>query len=194
MNIRLTPKSSRWLALVLLVLTIGLVYFLTINPLFKRYKANTATIDQLNSRLTRYQQLVNRRASLEQQIAGINKNQQTKKYYLKNKTESLAAAELQSRISKLVSTSGGTMISTQPLNTMASGLLPRIRVRVRINADIEALRKIVYSLETGTPFLFVDNFSVSAKGRHVSRKSGKDAKRPLNIQFELSGYIRLKNS
>lgn len=190
----LTSAQSRALALLLLAVLLGLVYFIAIHPLLKLHQDNVVTIEQLNTRLIRYQQLASRRSSLEQHIASIEQNQNTEAYYLKNQADALAAAELQSRINKVVSVSGGSIISTQPLNSVSGELLPRVRVRVRFRGNIEALRKIVYSLETGTPLLFVDEFSVSAKGRHIPRKAGKVAARHLDVQFEISGYIRPTNT
>lgn len=186
----MTPRQSRILAVLLLLAAVGLVYSVAVEPVRSVYNANQDTLETLENQLARYRQLASRRAALEQQVRDLSSTQPTDKYYLRNKTEALAAAELQAHIGKIVASANGTIISTQPLATVSKELLPKVRVRVRMSGEIAAVRKIFYELESGTPFLFIEEVSISSHGRPVRRKTTYAQNRPLDVQFELSGYIR----
>lgn len=176
--------------MLLLVAAVGLVYCVAVEPFRVLYSTNQETLEQLKNQLARYRQLASRRSALEQHIRDLSRTQPTDRYYLRNKTEALAAAELQARIGTIVGSANGTLISTQPLATISKELLPKVRVRVRMSGEIAAVRKILYELESGTPFLLIEEVSISSRGRPVRRKPGYTQNRLLDVQFDLSGYIR----
>jgi len=105
----------------------------------------------------------------------------------------LAAAELQSLVKGLIERSGGGLVSTQPLvdsGADAVGEVPgSVRLRVRMRGDMESLRDVLHSLESSMPLLVLDNVSI-VKARQVRRRRGSDNQGPLQVNFDLTGFVQ----
>ncbi len=84
------------------------------------------------------------------------------------------------------------MLITQALPVLEEQGAARVGIRIRMRSDLEAAVKVFYNLETGQPFLFIDNVSTRKSVRRVrrtrERKTGVAADR-LDLDFELFGYI-----
>jgi general secretion pathway protein M len=62
----------------------------------------------------------------------------------------------------------------------------KVTVNINLSCGMHALAAVLYDLEQGTPYLFVDNFSA-----YRSPVRGADGSLPpLQVQFSLSGYLR----
>ncbi len=62
--------------------------------------------------------------------------------------------------------------------------------KVRLRCEIDDLAKVLYHLENGAPYVFVDKLSVY---RQVTRRRrGRETieRRILDVRFDLSGYLR----
>lgn len=186
----MTPQLSRITAILLLLSLAGLVFLMVVHPVIAKYRSAQETIESLRSRLAHYERIAGRRGTLNEEIRRLKNTQRTDRYFLKNRAEALAVAELQSRISKVVAASGGTLLSTQPLNMITTELLPRVRLRVRMTGDINAIQKMLHQLESGTPVLLIDDMAINSQTGFARRATEKDAAPILNVQFDLSGYMR----
>jgi len=190
MMLNMTPRFSRISAILLLLSLAGFVFLVAVKPVIAKYQANRQTIESLRDRLGHYERIADRRRPLEQEIQRLKSTQRTDQYFLKNRAEALAAAELQTRISKVVAAAGGTVLSTQPLSMITTELLPKVRLRVRMTGDINTIQKMLHQLESGTPVLRVDEISINSQTGFARRAAGKEIAPVLNVQFDLSGYIR----
>jgi general secretion pathway protein M len=108
--------------------------------------------------------------------------------FLASPNESLAAAELQSRLRSTVDAVHGDLRSVQILPARDEGLFRRVSVRGQISATLPALQRVLYQLETATPLLFLDNVDIRARPVRPGRTS---AEAPvLDVRFDLSAYMR----
>ena len=65
----------------------------------------------------------------------------------------------------------------------------RATLRIQFGIDIKGLQKVLYQLETGQPYLFVDQLTV--RQQRVRRRSKELEQEPvLDVSFEVFGYVR----
>ena len=126
-------------------------------------------------------------------IASIQQDRNITAQYLPQFAPALAAADLQQRVKAVVEAVGGTLRSTQALPPVEEGNAVKVAVNATVSGDTESLQKILYDLESQTPLLFIDNLDVSAREIRQRLPNGRLAdytRVQLNIQFEVSGYLR----
>ena len=80
-------------------------------------------------------------------------------------------------------------VSTQSYNGGEDELYKRVTVQARLKCDLEPLASILYDLENGKPYLFVDQVMIY-KQQAYTPPGGKVAPVPLDVRFNVSGYLR----
>lgn len=108
--------------------------------------------------------------------------------FLEAATGALAANALQQRIAGLVEEIGGKLssIAVEPPSDEPDA---RARVVVQASADMDtdALQQLLFRLETGAPFLFVQQLTV----QRVSEEAGAgDRPQLLHVDMRVAGYQR----
>lgn len=181
-------------ALVLLLLVVvGTLYLVVDQVLVARYRFYQERLEQQQGRLEQLERMAASREPIQQLIAKIQQDRNITAQYLPQSAPPLAAADLQQRVKAVVEAAGGTLRSTQALPPVEEGNAVKVAVNATVSGDTEILQKILYDLESQTPLLFVDNLDVSARAVRQRLPNGRLAgytRVQLNIQFEISGYLR----
>jgi general secretion pathway protein M len=114
--------------------------------------------------------------------------------FLKADNPALAAAALQDRLKRLIARTGGTLKSVQVLAPEADGGYRRVSMDVMVTAEIGPLKDMLYDLETGVPYLFVDELDIRRLAVRVFTARGKadaaPAEEQVQVRFKLSGFMR----
>jgi general secretion pathway protein M len=188
------PRSALLgrLAAVLLLLGVVLLFTLAVVlPAIGQYDAYNETADQWRSMLGRNREMDRRIVELRARLAELRKVQASQPGFLDGANESLAAAQLQSRIKALVESTRGELKSTQIVPGRDEGKFRRIVVRAQMAVSTRALQRIVYEVEAALPFLFLDNVDVRTQPSSASTRSAQTTEDPiLDVRFDLFGYIR----
>lgn len=112
----------------------------------------TATLDK-------YARLITERPDVEKKIAALQEAMQAEDSKLVDgKTPALAAAALQNIVKEKIMSSGGTVLSERAEKPEELGIGNLKTISVTIEArepDTGALTRMLYAIETGTPFLIV---------------------------------------
>ena len=191
MNRPLTAMQSRVLALGLLALALIIVGVLLIAPLVAQHRRYDDRLAELEERLQRYLNAAQTQSVTRDALNRVKRQGAAARYYLRSDDETLASAELQEHIKRVVDRSGGQLASTQVLASQRAEHANVASVRVTLRGDSEALQKVLYGLETGRPMLLLDNVSIRRSGRAFVRRGKQTAPTvPLQISFEASGYMR----
>jgi len=180
------------LALLLLVV-VSTLYLVVDHVLVARYRFYLERLEQQQGRLEQLERMAASREPIQQLIAKIQQDRNITAQYLPQSAPPLAAADLQQRVKAVVEAAGGTLRSTQALPPVEEGNAVKVAVNATVSGDTEILQKILYDLESQTPLLFVDNLEVSARAVRQRLPNGRLAgytRVQLNIQFEISGYLR----
>ena len=188
----LQPNSllSRTLALILLVLVLLSGGRLVVAPLLAVFQNNASRIEQTEVLLRRYQALAEQRPAIADRLVAQQDLAASAGGYLQGPSDALAAAELQDRVKSVIEGAGGELRSTQilPAGTVEGiAVIRRAALRVQFDATIENLAEILYELESGEPYLLIDQLSV--RDQRTRRRNEAETEAPLYISFELSGYL-----
>jgi general secretion pathway protein M len=190
----LRPGSllSRALAVVLLVIALLGAYRLIAAPLITAYRDGETSIEQAKELLQRYEALAEQRPLLADHLAKQQKRAGSAAGYLTGPSDALAAAQLQDRVKSVVESAGGELRSTQilPATPLEDDLgFRRATLRVRFVVTIEGLETTLYELETGQPYLIIDD--VTVRQERVRRRRNEPEQEPvLDVSLELFGYLR----
>ena len=90
----------------------------------------------------------------------------------------------------MVETGGGRLRSVQILPVETDGEFRRVGVRVQMTATVVQLTRVLYAIEAGRTFLFVDDLQVSNRRARRRRNEAVDMDPTLLIRLDLSGYLR----
>jgi general secretion pathway protein M len=191
----LRPGSppSRLLALALLVALPALAYVLVVEPVVAAYRDAGEAIVRAQELLQSYRERAEQRPRLTQLLAAAAEHADAVTGYLKAVDGALAAAELQDRVKGVVEGAGGALRSAQSLEVEPVEAVPGVRragLKVRFEADIESLATILYELETGEPYLFVEGLSIREPRRQQRRRDQPDEAPQLDVVVDLYGYVR----
>ncbi len=196
---RLPGWTGRASALGLAAAVIGVVYLLAVAPLVEAYRSTDAAIDQAGDMLARYSDIAGRRAALAAQLDELVARQAASGVYLSGGTDALAAAALQEGVGATIEAHGGKLRSIQILPVSDDGDFKRVSVRVQLTASLAPLHKILHSLESGRPFVFLDNLDIKTRRARRSRRTRRTRQTPaaapasdptLEVRFDLYGYLR----
>jgi general secretion pathway protein M len=190
----LQPGSllSRTLAVVLLGIALLGAYRLVIAPLVTAYGDGQSRIEQAKELLQRYEALAEQRSLLADRLAEEQERAASAAGYLTGPSDALAAAELQDRVKSVVEGASGELRSTQilPAEELEADLgFRRTTLRVHFVVTIDGLEDTLYELETGQPYLIIDEVTVRQE-RARRRRNEPQAQPMLDVSLELFGYVR----
>lgn len=182
----LSPQGRRALALGLLALALAVAYAAVIRPIVGAFAEQRAAIEEQTELLRRYRGLAAERATLEARLERLRSRPASQGLYLAGDNENLVAAQLQSRIKSIVSETRAKLASSQVLPSADEKGFRRVGIRLTMTGGIVDLRDILFRLESGRPYLFLDNVDVSSvQGLRTAGEAGD-----LNITLDVFGYIR----
>ena len=191
----LQPGSllSRTLAIVLLAVALIGGYRLIVAPLLTSYQEGERDIEEARTLLQRYRALAEQRPLLAERLAEQQERAAAAAGYLEGPSDALAAAQLQDRVKSVVEAAGGELRSTQilPAQALEGDLgFRRTTIRVQIAVSTEGLATTLYELETGQPYLLIDDVTVRQERVRRRRRSEPDREPVLDVSLELFGYLR----
>jgi general secretion pathway protein M len=186
---RLSKTQRRVLALFLLLIAMAVVIRVVVVPVVATYVENRDTIAQMEDSIARYSRLSTQIDSLKSMVGVLEESDKLDAFVLAQESEPLAAAALQERVKSVVTTSGGTLTSTQVLPTETEQGFKRIIVNVRMAGSMDALQRVLHTLESDLPYLLADDVIILARGARKRRRT-TGAADLLDVRFNLYGYMR----
>lgn len=182
----LPPEKRRKAALGLFAAVVVAAVALVAIPLWMAHRHYNEALEDIDGRLVRYERLAAARPALQQKLEAV-RALGSRKYFLKASAPSLSAAEIQERARQFVESNGGRLISVQVATPKDDGRFRQVTVTVQANANITATRKILHSLETGEPYLYVDSFTIRAQVP-PGFKPAPGFEPEMFIQLDVSGF------
>ena len=191
---RLGRRKSRRLALLLLGVALLLLVLAITLPAISMNRHYDEQIDGMNNQLAIYQRVARHSDQYEAKYQQLQHMQNQDRRYLQSESESLATAELQRIVKRVIAANQGEILSTQVMQTGEEEGFMRVSIRIRMKSRLQAMVKIFHALESRTPYLFVENTMVRsrqvARRRLPSSKAIEEAMSQLDIDFQISGYMR----
>lgn len=165
----LSKVQSRMLALGILGIVLLLLFNLLFGPLITRYLENRDQVNRLEHQLEVYQRVAANLDENKRKLAQMQANDPSQGMYLTEARPSLAAAELQQILTRIISTSGGQLVSTQIIDQPPEQTISAIAVNVRLRCEVDELVQLLYALESSPPLLFTENLLIAASSRVPAR-------------------------
>ena len=181
---------SRLTAVLLLFALIAFAVFGVALPVRTAYDETEGALAHTRELLARYERASARKSALAARLAELGKRQAQTGIYVKGATDAVAAADLQERIKAAIASAGGELKSTQILTVRDEGEFQRVTLRVAMTGRVVNLYRLLYTLEGGRPYLFVDNLDVKARRSRRKKDEDANADPQLTIRFDLYGYLK----
>ena len=192
---RFQPKDGRFLAVVILLIVLMLVYLIGIHWWFvaphMQFRADMA---DLRDQQLHLRQAAAQKPEIEKRLAAVRNQEQTNQAFLTDADPSAASAWLIQRLNQSITDHAKDekrcqSISQQNYNAGEEELYKRVTVQARLRCDLEPMAAILYDLENGKPYLFVDQIMIY-KQQSYQPPGSKQAASPLDVRFNLTGYLR----
>ncbi|MGE5146251.1 MAG: type II secretion system protein GspM [Candidatus Eiseniibacteriota bacterium] len=178
---------SRTAAVGLLLAVPALLYGAVVLPVRAYVGGLETEIAGLEDALGRYQRIAGERTQLAALVRHAAQQQPDTGLYLEGSSDALAAAQLQDLLNQIVKSSGGAVDSVRVLQSAAEGPNRRVSVQLLIETRVTALRAMLYSIETGKPYLFVKSITVNSIAG-VRPDSPVEDSSDLDVRLEVYGY------
>lgn len=189
MSIRLKPWQSRLAAIGLLFAALALVAALFVVPTLWLNKRYDAFIDDYTDKLERYRRVAALRPAIEAATAAVLQ-QDGRKYYLHAASPTLAAAELQGVLTRLIEGNKGRIVSSQVLpgkDEPQANEPPKTSIHVQFSASIVPLQLILHAIESHVPYLYVERLIVASNhGRAYRPEPGVQPE--FGVQMTVAAY------
>jgi general secretion pathway protein M len=188
------PAESRLAAIVLSLLVLVLAYFVLLHWWFVAPLRDVdSQMDDLRDTQSRYAAAIAEKPQLEKRLAELGHNSTDSSTFLPETDPNAAAAGLMQRAVDVAAahTGEGSCEVSQKMPVPNPPVTPgdpykKVMVSISLHCDMQPLIGLLYTLEKGKPFLFVQDFSVY---RNPLVAAQKNATAPLEVQFTLSGYV-----
>jgi general secretion pathway protein M len=89
--------------------------------------------------------------------------------FLAAPTQGLAGAQLQAYLQRVADTHHAVIISSGMEPTKHEDLPDSIRLQATLDVDLQSLQALLYQLESGTPYVFVDSLNIQIPGVTAQR-------------------------
>jgi general secretion pathway protein M len=180
------PHRSRQLAVGLLVAAVVAIVAAIAIPEWLLHRHYDAAVADSLDKLDRFRRIAGTRPQVARQLEAMA-TRDPRKFFLRTGAAALSAAEAQEAIRSLVESSGGRLITMGAPSSREEGRYRQVTVNVQLTANIFALRKIINTIESNTPYLFVDNVTVRTQVP-AAFKPAPGAEPEMFVQFDVSGY------
>ncbi|MBS0464269.1 MAG: general secretion pathway protein GspM, partial [Proteobacteria bacterium] len=133
---------------------------------------------------------------VEKRLAAIRQAEAANPGFLSAATVELAQADLTQRIESQIAQvspdhSACTIVQRTPTAWAgAPERFSRVLVQVRLLCGVNEFSALLHAFEGGRPELFVDNLNILSQHSFIASNDVTDTSQPLNISFDLYGYLR----
>jgi general secretion pathway protein M len=186
----ISPPLRKLLAIILLVVVVIAAWEGIVSPIAREFAEHEQLTGQNAELIARYRALGETRANLERERDRLKQEVDSRSGLLAGNNPALIGAGLQDQIKNVVSAHGGKLQSAQILAPASEKEFTRVSVRVVMTAEVPALQKILYDLETASPYLFVDDVDVRKRVVRRRQPGRTEAEEQLTVRITVFGYVR----
>ena len=195
---RLLPeaRNSRFLAIVLLLIVVMIGYMLGVHWWFVAPHLDMADqMRDMREQQQRFRETAAQRAEIEKKLGEVRTFEQGNQSFLTDSDANSAFSDLTQRLKQAISAhvkdeNRCQIVSNSNYKGADEETYQRVTIQVRMRCDLEPFAAILYDLENGNPYLFVDQMMISRQMPGYVPPGQKAPSMQLDIRFNLSGYLR----
>lgn len=153
MTPRLPAYASRALAVSIAVAILGGTWMLIVRPVLDLGVEIRDELTRATERRNRLEASTAEAQSLASgkiDIAGYAGD------FLQGESDAVIVAELQKQIGSIVAATGSELSTAQPVPPRTDGAHQKLGLRVQIRGSLDAVQRILYTIETARPYLFIE--------------------------------------
>ncbi len=159
-------KISQLIAATLAILCIYFFYLISISPSVKKYNLLTHEILTLEIQRADFNNLSSKLKGLQSQYQSIKDITDPEPVILSTENETLAGASIQNNISSIINESGSTLMNMELLPSELQNNISMIAVNIQFTTTIDALRTVLYLIESNKPYMYISTMSIIASADH----------------------------
>jgi general secretion pathway protein M len=157
-----SAQKRRAGAIALLVLAILLIIAAIAVPAWLLYQRYATASAMLTRQLSSYTALNHLRPTLLQGVETL-RGKKTQTFFVKGNTPALMGADLQDVVRNVIEAGGGRLMSSQLLPHKDEGGYRLVTATIMVSANVQNARRILYDIESRTPYLLIENFTVRSQ-------------------------------
>ncbi|HTA65133.1 MAG TPA: type II secretion system protein GspM [Xanthomonadaceae bacterium] len=194
---RLPREHGRPIAVGLLLLALALAYVVGLHWWWTAPMLTMGDhIEDLRQQELQSRMTIAQKPAIEKKLTEVRKLEAANPGFLSEASVELAQASLTQRIESQIAAvspdhSACTIVQRTPTPWAGSPeRYQRVVVQVRLLCGMKEFSALLHAFESGRPELFVDNLNVISQHTFVADNDATDNSQPLNISFDLYGYLR----
>jgi general secretion pathway protein M len=195
---RLIPetRNRRFLAVVLALIVALVIYLIGVHWWFVApHEAVADQIQDLREQQQRFSQIAAQRALIEKRLGDVRAFEQNNQAFLTDNDSNSAFSDLTQRLKQFIGArvkdeSRCSIVSNSNFKGGEEETYRRVTIQVRMRCSLEPFAGILYDLENSNPYLFVDQMMIYRQQAGYVAPGAKPPPTPLDIRFNLSGYLR----
>lgn len=190
------PRRSRFYALALLAAVLMLVYFAFVHWTFVvPHLALREQLIDLRDQELRLRMAAATRPEIQQRLAQVREFEASNPGFLAEPSFDLAASALIQRLDNTVGElavppNRCQVVNKTPHRPREDERFDRVVLKVRMRCEMEEFSRVLHSLESASPQLFVDGLSIVARRPTYTPRNRPAPQGYLDISFDLYGYLR----
>ena len=183
----LRPKQSRALALALLALAVLIGLALLLAPFLMLHRHYDAAIEDLQNRIEVYRRTAAQMPELKAALDAL-RARDGRRFFLHNTAPNLAAAELQDLVRGAIENNNGRITTIQTAQVRDDGRFKQVGINVQLFATTPNLQKILYTIETQTPYAMVENITIRPLNAFRGFRPAPGVEPELSVMLDVSGF------
>lgn len=187
LTLPLPPRQSRALALALLALAVLLGLTLLLAPFLLLHRHYDTAIEALQQRIDVYRRTAAQTPELKKALDAL-RAKDGRRFFLHNTAPNLASAELQDLVRAAIENNNGRITTIQTAQPRDDGRFKQVGINVQMFATTPNLQKILYALETQTPYTIVENITVRPLNAFRGFKPPPGNEPELSVLLDVSGF------
>jgi hypothetical protein len=187
LTLPLAPRQSRALALALLALAVLLGAALLLAPFLLLHRHYDAAIESLQDRIAVYRRTAAQTPELKRALDML-RAKDGRRFFLQNTAPNLASAELQDLVRAAIENNNGRITTIQTAQPREDGKFKQVGINVQFFASTPNLQKILYALETQTPYALIENLTVRPLNAFRGFKPVPGNEPELSVLLDVSAF------
>jgi hypothetical protein len=186
----LSPRStaSRAAALGVLGLLAAAVWAGAVDPIIQRYDDNDQALTEGIRSLAGFKSIIvqSRQTGAQTSTSDLDRYRED---FLDGPEDAIVVADLQTRLSSLISARNAELSSARALQPKSRDGLDYLGLSLQIRAEMKDIQNILHAIETGTPLLFVEtaNLRSDERGAAASRARNTESVAPMVLEIAVYG-------
>ena len=194
-------ENSKILPVGLLIIVVILAYFIGFHWFVIRHVDYASELADMKEQHQLFQATAARREVLAERLTDLQGSAQEDEYFLAGQNSSLAAAQLTNLLKELLAAQviipeNCMLVSNQTVRNREEQRFEKVAVNMRLRCHMTEFIKVLHSLETMEPMLFVEDLNIFKLAvRRTNRRAAGSVpvssdNLSLDIRFNLAGYLR----